>query len=83
VNGETYCNVYQLLSVREKGGSSLVDASRDLLYIYTDMNGDGTSERYPLFDSALQGYFWDYDNQGMKLVQLRFYEMPSVVSSSN
>ncbi|MDX5423275.1 MAG: hypothetical protein LPK14_13540 [Hymenobacteraceae bacterium] len=28
---------------------------------------------YPLFDEAMQGYFWDYDNDGLKLLQLRFY----------
>lgn len=31
----------------------------------------GTSVQ--LFDSCLQGYFWDYDNNGLKVLQLRFY----------
>ncbi|MFQ5889686.1 MAG: hypothetical protein ACE5JR_06495 [Gemmatimonadota bacterium] len=26
-----------------------------------------------LFDPCFQGYFWDYDNNGLKLLQLRFY----------
>lgn len=26
-----------------------------------------------LFDSCLQGYFWQYDNNGLKLLQLRIY----------
>jgi hypothetical protein len=26
-----------------------------------------------LFNSCLQNYFWNYDNQGLKLLQLRFY----------
>ncbi len=27
----------------------------------------------PLFDRCLENYFWDYDNNGLKLLQLRFY----------
>lgn len=27
----------------------------------------------PLFDGCFEGYFWDYDNRGLKLLQLRFY----------
>ena len=26
-----------------------------------------------LFDTCLQNYFWNYDNNGLKLLQLRFY----------
>ena len=27
----------------------------------------------PLFDSCFETLFWDYDNHGLKLLQLRFY----------
>jgi hypothetical protein len=77
--GDDYCSIYSLVLVRDKGGSKFRNVSRELLYIYADLDGDGTVERYPLFDEALEGYFWDYDNQGLKLVQLRFYEVPTVV----
>jgi hypothetical protein len=75
----TYCSVYTLSLERAKGKSTFGDVSKELLYIYADLNADGTLERYPLFDPALQGYFWDYDNQGLKLVQLRFYPVSSTV----
>lgn len=45
-----------------------------------DMNGDGTVERYNLFSDALQNYFWQIDNQGMRLLQLRFYEISTNVN---
>jgi hypothetical protein len=32
-----------------------------------------------LFSDALQGYFWSYDNTGLKLAQLRFYEVSTTV----
>ena len=30
-----------------------------------------------LFDRCLQGYFWQYDNNGLKLLQVRFYQNPA------
>lgn len=78
-DGVQWCSVYSMVLVREKGKSSFTDVSKQLLYIYADLNQDGTVERYPLFDTALQDYFWNYDNNGMKLVQLRFYEVVSQV----
>lgn len=79
MTGEEWCSVYSMVSLREKGKSTFTDVSRELLYIYVDLNGDGLVERYNLFNSALQDYFWSYDNNGMKLLQLRFYQVPSVV----
>ena len=77
---QEWCSTMSMVLVREKGKSSFTDVSKQLLYVYVDLDGDGTVERYPLFDSALQDYFWDYDNNGMKLVQLRFYEVVSDVN---
>lgn len=77
--GEVWCSVYSYVAVRSKGKSSFTDVSRDLLYIYADINLDGTNERYNLFNDALQDYYWSYDNNGLKLLQLRFYEVPSTI----
>jgi hypothetical protein len=77
--GEVYCSVYSSVQVRTKGKSSFTDVSRELLYVYADLDGDGTNERYNLFNDALQDYYWSYDNNGLKLLQLRFYEVSSTV----
>lgn len=74
---EVVCSTYSMVLVRKKGKSSFRNVSKELLYIYVDL-GAGV-KRYPLFDDALQDYFWDYDNNGLKLAQLRFYEMPTDV----
>jgi hypothetical protein len=66
-----------LVQVRTKGKSSFSNVSRELLSISADIDGDGTVERVPLFDSRLQDYFWGFDNQGLKLLQLRFVEVPT------
>jgi hypothetical protein len=60
--------------------SKFENVSKELLYIYADVDGDGLPERLPLFDDALQDYFWNYDNHGLKLAQFRFYEMSTDVT---
>src|SRR3989338_7873120 len=62
------------------------NATADLLYLYgvwLDTDGDDVVDTYykriPLFSDVLEGYFWDYDNHGLKLAQLRFYDCSSTV----
>jgi hypothetical protein len=78
--GEEYCSIYSVVLVRTKGKSSFSNVSRELLYVYADIDGDGSVERLPLFDEALDEYFWSYDNRGLRLAQLRFYEVPTDVN---
>lgn len=86
--GEEVCSVSTLQLSRGKGKSTFQNVSKELLYVNVDsdldLDGDGTTDvtagRYPLFDDALEGYFWDYDNNGLKLLQLRFYEVPTNVN---
>lgn len=80
LDGTEWCSVYSMVLVREKGKSSFTNVTKQLLYIYADLNGDGVVERYPLFSNALQDYFWSYDNKGLKLAQLRFYEISTNVN---
>ena len=70
----TWCSVYSSVLVRGTGKSSFDNVSKELLYVYVDTNGDGTLERYSLFSDALAQYYWQYDNSGLHLAQLRFYE---------
>jgi len=75
----TWCSFYHMILVRSTGQSKFTDVSKDLLYVYADTDGDGTLERYPLFSDEMASYFWEYDNNGLKLAQLRFYEVSSTV----
>jgi hypothetical protein len=81
VTGEEYCSTESVVSVRSKGKSSFTNVSRELLYLYVDLDGDGVTERYNLFNDALQDYFWSYDNQGLKLLQMRFYSVATNVNA--
>lgn len=76
---EPICSVDTLRLNRTKGQQTFVNVTKQLLYVYADVNGDGTIDRVPLFDTRLQDYFWSYDNTGLKLAQFRFYPMPTTV----
>lgn len=80
--GEDVCSLESYIAVRNsKGGrQTFENVSKDLLYIYADLDGDGQTERYNLFNDRLEDYFWQYDNNGLRLLQLRFYEVPTNVN---
>jgi hypothetical protein len=50
------------------------NVSKYLLYVYT---ADGT--RVPLFGDGFEDFYWHYDNKGLKLAQLRFYQCTTTV----
>ena len=77
---QVWCSTISEVFVRDKGKSTARNVSKALLYIYADLDGDGHDERYPLFDEALEDYYWSYDNNGLKLLQLRFYEIETDVN---
>ncbi len=78
-DGTTWYSTESMVMVRGTGKSSFTNVTKELLYIYADLNGDGVIERVPLFGDAAYQYFWEYNNSGLKLVQLRFYEVPTTV----
>ena len=80
LTGKVVCSNSSYVAVRNTGKTSFTNVSAQLLYVYADLDGDGTAERYPLFDERLQDYFWQYDNNGMKVLQLRFYEIATNVN---
>ncbi len=59
--------------VRKKGQSVFEDKTLELTTILADVNNDGILERVGLFDNSTYNYFWQYDNYGLKLLQMRFY----------
>ncbi len=78
--GELWCSIYTMVLVREKGQKNFENVTKQLLYVYADYDADGTVERVPLFSTELEDYFWAYDNSGLKLAQLRFYEVSTNVN---
>lgn len=77
LEGVLVCSSEVMLLVRDSGGSKFTNVSKQLLYVMADVDGDGDIDKVPLFDECLQDYFWNYDNNGLRLAQLRFYEVPT------
>lgn len=76
---DDYCstgNTVTLNGPKGNGSPTFTNVSRQLLYVTGDF-GDGTKS-YPLFGDELYDYYWDYDNAGLRLAQLRFYELETV-----
>ena len=80
---DTYCSITQniYVSLAAHGNNNkFTNVSRELLYVYADTNGDGKVEGIPLFSNPLYTYYWDYQNTGLRLAQLRFYDVPTNVN---
>jgi hypothetical protein len=78
--GELFCSVFTMVLVRDSSKSTFTNVSKELLFVFADINGDGVLDRVNLFDSALTDFFWQFDNTGLKLAQLRFYQVPTNVN---
>ena len=61
----------------KKKKNNFQNVSQELLTVMADTDDDGIPEHYYIFDPMFQGYLWKYENNGAKLVQLRFYEISS------
>ena len=83
---EVICSMGTLSLDRTKGKQTFTNVSGDLLFITitvdpttnaslaTCLGVTSTSTvTVSLFNGCLQNYFWNYDNQGLRLLQLRFY----------
>ncbi|HEV8612348.1 MAG TPA: hypothetical protein VGQ73_02485 [Gemmatimonadales bacterium] len=95
LNGEEWCavdfpgGVEPILLERTKGQQLFVNVSKDLLFVDVCVQWDPVTgacldvDQIPLFSDATLGYLWSYDNQGLKLAQLRFYEIPTTTPWAN
>ena len=77
------CSTLSEVFVRGTGKSSFRNVTTNLTTISLDPVLDAAAvdacggTTVSLFDGCLEGYFWQYDNNGLKLLQLRFYPAAS------
>jgi hypothetical protein len=70
---------YVTLPVTSGKQQKFVNVTDQLLFVYCDIDRDGDIDKVPLFYDANGNsqydelYFWDYDNSGLKLLQMRIY----------
>jgi len=79
----TWCSTESMVLVRGTGKSSFANVSKELLTLCLDTDGDLVCDtRTSLFADSEADYFWSYDNNGLRLAQLRFYEVPTTVGTT-
>jgi len=84
--------VGQAITGRPQGKSQFWNVTAELtsivLAIDVDYDGDGNIDevvyvRAPIFDDALENWYWEYDNHGLKLLQVWIYDMSTDVSEGD
>jgi len=75
------CSTQNEVFVRNTGKSSFRNVTSALTTITLVAGSPAAlacgSTTVSLFDPCLEGFFWQYDNNGLKLLQVRFYPIPS------
>jgi hypothetical protein len=64
------------VGLKHVAGQKFVNVSKQLLQVCANVSTDPTVTTLrlvPLFSDLGTGYFWEYDNTGLKLAQMRFY----------
>lgn len=91
LTGEEICSDLKVVKVRETGHGKqkFENVAKELLYIYAWVCVDYDPiekvcleyeyMRVPLFSDVLEDYLWQYDNNGVRIAQLRFYEVSTQV----
>lgn len=79
-DGTPVCGVDNQLTLDASGRPpKFENVTANLLYLF-NVTIDGVFyKRIPLFSDVLQDYFWSYENNGLKLLQMRFYHCTTVV----
>ncbi|MFT5769401.1 MAG: hypothetical protein ACI9H8_001368 [Lysobacterales bacterium] len=83
VQGDLQCSTENTVQTRLKGKSPFTDVTDELTSAVVDycieFDGDDCIEyettRIALFSGDTEDWFWNYDGNGLRLLQLRFYEL--------
>lgn len=97
LNEEAYfggvCSIEQVgedITFRKKGKTSFTNVTAQLLTIVLKIEiledgevVDTIYVRIPIFDEMLENEYWEYDNNNLKLLQVRFYPWGTDVSEAD
>lgn len=87
---DAYCSIEQVSLYRDYGKSKFENVTRELTTIVfevtVDLDADGIADdtvqiRVPIFDPILEGEYWEYDNHGLRVAQIRFYDCSTNVET--
>jgi len=71
--GEIVCSTANVLLMRTKGKQTFANVTTQLTTITFINPATGQPVTVSIFDPSLVDYFWNYQNNGLRLAQLRFY----------
>ena len=74
------CSTGETISTRDLKTNHFEDVSSELLQVCGLIAG--TVQCVPLFSSSLTTFLWSYDNNGNKILQLRFYPCPTSLAGT-
>ena len=89
------CSIEQVgqdITLRTGGKSTFTNVTAELLTIVfrveVDLDGDGITDevvdvRVPIFNDIIEDEYWEYDNNGLRLLQARFYPVGTDVSEAD
>ena len=91
VEGETVCSMEQVTNdilVRTRSKPKFINVTAELLTIVFEVTVDDDPDmtfyvRIPIFDDSLEGEYWQYDNEGLKNLDVRFYDCSTDVSAND
>jgi len=72
---EVVCSTANVLLTRNKGKSTFSNVTSQLTTLTYINATTGQPVTVSLFDPSLQDFFWNYQNNGLRLAQLRFYPL--------
>jgi hypothetical protein len=72
--GDLMCSGTEVTVIEGGKRPKFSNVSKSLLTVVWDVDDDGLLERTPLFGDDNYGYAWDYNNDGLRLAQFRFYD---------
>jgi hypothetical protein len=73
--GEVVCSTMNVLLTRKTGSSKFQPVTQQLTTMTFINPTTGSPITVSIFDPSLIDYFWNYQNNGLRLAQLRFYPM--------
>jgi hypothetical protein len=80
---ETLCSTETRLLVRDTGKPKVENVSKELLSVCLDLDhiveANPCDVRSFLFDDSTVEYLWNYDNNGLRVAQVYFLEIPQQI----
>lgn len=77
---EEWCSSEKVAVARVGGVSPATDITPQATTVCYDSDGDGDVDREHIFADENRDYLWKYDNNGLRIAQLRFYPIASSIS---